>query len=336
MSASPWTSAPVELERRPQWWWLTVRALGAATTLAVGAVHLQQYVKLYSSVPTIGPLFVLNFAGATVIGLALLAPIERLAGPFGGAAVALLAAGGIVLAATSFVFLAVAERTTLFGFTEPGYDPTAIAAARQRDRCSGAARRVPARPPRRPRPHPPFVIGDPHMKRLLILGAALAAALTLAACGGGSSSTSTTSGTNDTVSVKTIGGVGRVLVDSHGMALYSSNVEANGKPACTGACNSFWKPLTLASGKPSVAAGAGKVSIVTRSDGKRQVAVDGKPLYTFVQDSPGEVNGNGFSDMFSGRRFTWTAALASGKSAASGSSGHGNSGRGAYSTGGGY
>ena len=94
-------------------------------TLAVGAVHLQQYVVVYSAVPTIGPLFVLNFAGATVIGLALLAPVERLAGRFGGVAV-----GGILLAATSLVFLAVAERTTLFGFTEPGYDPAAIAVAR--------------------------------------------------------------------------------------------------------------------------------------------------------------------------------------------------------------
>jgi hypothetical protein len=118
------------LTRRPQRWWLTVRALGAVMTLAVGAVHLQQYVVVYSAVPTIGPLFVLNFAGATVIGLALLAPLERLAGRFGGLAVAVLAAGGILLAATSLVFLAVAERTTLFGFMEPGYDPAAIAAAR--------------------------------------------------------------------------------------------------------------------------------------------------------------------------------------------------------------
>jgi hypothetical protein len=109
---------------------MTARALGALATLAVGAVHLQQYVTLYSSVPTIGTLFVLNFAGATVIGLALLAPIERPTGRLGGAIVALLAVGGIVLAATSFVFLLVSERTPLFGFKEPGYDPAGIAAAR--------------------------------------------------------------------------------------------------------------------------------------------------------------------------------------------------------------
>ncbi len=118
--------APERLRRRlpppPSRWPLALRALGALGALAVGAVHLQQYVKLYSAVPTIGTLFVLNFAGATVIGLALLAPIERLAAP--------LAAGGIVLAATSFAFLLVSEHRPLFGFQEPGYDPAGIAAAR--------------------------------------------------------------------------------------------------------------------------------------------------------------------------------------------------------------
>jgi hypothetical protein len=111
-------------------WPLAARVLGALGTLAVGAVHLQQYFKLYSEVPTIGTLFVLNFAGATVVGAALLAPIERVAGRLGHAAVSLLAVAAIGLAATSFVFLLVSERTPLFGFKEPGYDPTGIAAAR--------------------------------------------------------------------------------------------------------------------------------------------------------------------------------------------------------------
>ena len=108
------------------WWWLA-KALGAVALLAVGAVHLQQYLELYSSVPTIGPLFLLNFAGATVIAVALLAPTERW---FGSAAVTVAALGGIALAATSFVFLWVSERTPLFGFQEPGYDPAAIAFSR--------------------------------------------------------------------------------------------------------------------------------------------------------------------------------------------------------------
>lgn len=40
------------------------------------------------------------------------------------------ALGGIGLAATSFLFLLISERTPLFGFMEPGYDPAAILASR--------------------------------------------------------------------------------------------------------------------------------------------------------------------------------------------------------------
>jgi hypothetical protein len=110
--------------------WLTLRFLGALSVLAVGAVHLQQYNYLYSTIPTIGTLFLLNFVGATAIGLGLLAPVERVLGRLGEAALALLSLGGIGLSASAFVFLLVAERTPLFGFQEPGYDPTAIMAAR--------------------------------------------------------------------------------------------------------------------------------------------------------------------------------------------------------------
>jgi hypothetical protein len=72
----------------------------------------------------------LNFVGATVVGLGLLAPVERLLGRLGGAVLALLTLAGIAQAATAFVFLLISERTPLFGFMEPGYDPAAILASR--------------------------------------------------------------------------------------------------------------------------------------------------------------------------------------------------------------
>jgi hypothetical protein len=117
-------------ERRWSVMWLGARVLGALSLLAVGAVHLEQYSTLYSSIPTIGTLFVLNFAGATAIALGLLAPVERLLGRWGGPALALLTLGGVALAATAFVFLLISERTPLFGFMEPGYDPQAIMLSR--------------------------------------------------------------------------------------------------------------------------------------------------------------------------------------------------------------
>jgi hypothetical protein len=109
--------------------WLVARVLGALSLLAVGIVHLQQYFQLYSEIPTIGTLFVLNFVGATVVCVGLLAPLERL-GRAGSTALTLLALAGIAQAATAFVFLLISERTPLFGFQEPGYDPSAIMASR--------------------------------------------------------------------------------------------------------------------------------------------------------------------------------------------------------------
>jgi hypothetical protein len=112
------------------WPWPAARVLGALALLATGAVHLQQYTRFYSEVPTIGTLFLLNFAGAAVVGLALLTPLERLSGTHGATVVALLAAVGIAIAATAFVLLLISEQTPVFGFQEPGYDPPAMAAAR--------------------------------------------------------------------------------------------------------------------------------------------------------------------------------------------------------------
>lgn len=96
----------------------------------MGAIHIQQYFDLYSDIPTIGTLFVLNFVGATIVGLGLLAPLERLLGRLGNRLVALLALAGAAQAATAFVFLYISEHTPLFGFMEPGYDPQAILASR--------------------------------------------------------------------------------------------------------------------------------------------------------------------------------------------------------------
>ena len=94
-----------------------LRTLGAIAVLAVGAVHLYEYVGDYFSVvPIIGPLFLLNFVGATVIGLGLLVPAARMRFLH-----VLLALGGVGLAATSFVFLFISEHQPLFGFQDYGY-----------------------------------------------------------------------------------------------------------------------------------------------------------------------------------------------------------------------
>jgi len=101
-----------------------LRLLGALAVVVVGSVHLEQYFGVhYDVVPIIGPLFALNFAGATLIGLGLLLPAVRMR-----VLHILFALGGIGLAATSFVFLFVSESRPLFGFEEYGYRPVIIVA----------------------------------------------------------------------------------------------------------------------------------------------------------------------------------------------------------------
>ena len=151
------------------------------------------------------------------------------------------------------------------------------------------------------------------MKRLIfavaVLGLAVAV-LALAACSGGEyeSSDSPPAAQGDdtaTVSVEELGDSGPVLVDSAGKALYAPDEEADSSVVCTGACTSFWIPATIDGGAPSGSSLPGELGVVEREDGTRQVTFEGKRLYTFVEDEPGEVTGDGLSDAFDGQQFTW-------------------------------
>jgi hypothetical protein len=109
---------------------LALRAVGALALLAVAADHLYEYyADHYSAIPTIGTLFLLNGAGATALGLILLAPLNSvLPRPAARWALALTASGGIALAAASLAGLFIAETEPLFGFMEAGYRAVIVAA----------------------------------------------------------------------------------------------------------------------------------------------------------------------------------------------------------------
>jgi predicted lipoprotein with Yx(FWY)xxD motif len=160
------------------------------------------------------------------------------------------------------------------------------------------------------------------MKRLLLAGAAVAAALTLAACGGGNESspadTAAPGGAAATVSAVDIGGAGLVLVDSTGKALYASDEETAGDVLCTEACTAFWTPLTIGAEQPTASSLPGALGVFERPDGARQVTYDGKLLYSFTEDEPGEVTGDGFADAFDGQQFTWHVVHADGSEDSSG------------------
>lgn len=158
---------------------------------------------------------------------------------------------------------------------------------------------------------------------ILTMLAVPAVAIGLAACGGSSNSSSgatasnaaqTTTGGSSTVSTKSVGGVGTVLVDSKGDVLYTNNQDTSSKVVCSGSCNAIWPALMApSSGKPTSSDSSvqSKLGVL-----KGQVTYNGKPLYTFVSDTPGQATGNGAMDSFNGTSFTWSAATTGGSGAA--------------------
>ncbi len=62
-----------------------------------------------------------------------------------------------------------------------------------------------------------------------------------------------------------------------------------------------------------------ELGVITRPDGTKQVTAEGKPLYTFAEDSAGEVTGDGVSDEFGEQYFTWHVVVADSSATSSGS-----------------
>lgn len=87
------------------------------------------------------------------------------------------------------------------------------------------------------------------------------------------------------------------LVDARGMTLYTFDKDAanSGKSTCNGPCAALWPPaMASASDKPDGAWG-----LVTRDDGSRQWAYNGKPVYTYTPDrKPGDRGGDNFKDIW--------------------------------------
>jgi hypothetical protein len=98
------------------------RVIGAVALLVVGGVHLEQYtVAHFSVIPTIGPLFLVNFIAGTSLGLLLLMPIRRSARRGRLLFDSLAALAGIGVAAGALAALLISEHRPLFGFMEHGY-----------------------------------------------------------------------------------------------------------------------------------------------------------------------------------------------------------------------
>jgi hypothetical protein len=103
--------------------------VGGLAMLAAGADHLEEYIaNSFSTVPTIGTLFLLNFIAASGVGVGLLLPLGHVIPRHGERVRGALALSGIGIAVSSLVGLWISEQSTLFGFMDHGFRPAVVAA----------------------------------------------------------------------------------------------------------------------------------------------------------------------------------------------------------------
>jgi predicted lipoprotein with Yx(FWY)xxD motif len=94
---------------------------------------------------------------------------------------------------------------------------------------------------------------------------------------------------------------GAILATKGHLALYTWKKESDKKVHCTGACAQAWPPLTVAHATmvvKHVAGVMGTFGEIMRADGRTQVTLDGKPLYTYHGDSPTKILCNGIDGWF--------------------------------------
>ena len=87
--------------------------------------------------------------------------------------------------------------------------------------------------------------------------------------------------------------MGKIYTDEKGMTLYTYDKDEAGTSTCYDKCAVNWPPYMAAADT----AAEGDWTIVERTDGSKQWAYDGKPLYLWIQDkAPGDVTGEGKGD----------------------------------------
>jgi predicted lipoprotein with Yx(FWY)xxD motif len=252
-----------------------------------GALHLYLYFNGYGPVPTIGTLFVLQFAAAicsAVLVVATKGPVV----PAGAALFALATLGGYLLSLSVGLF-GFKEVPTSYGAWAGGLELAAFGVL-----GAVALARLALRAPRGGR-----VLATAARATGALLGAgALALALSLELVGPVAGAGAVRSGPatgKPTVVVVDLRHYGPVLADSSRMSLYLLSDERPGHLTCTSGCLSIWPPLLVGKGQvPRAGPGVrGHLGVLARG-GLRELTYNGYPLYTYAGDSsPGNANGEG-------------------------------------------
>lgn len=90
--------------------------------------------------------------------------------------------------------------------------------------------------------------------------------------------------------------VGKVLANPRGMTVYydSEDRPGSGTSACTGTCAREWLPVIAPVRIPAGMTLPGPLGSITLPGGKRQVTINGYPIYKYAGDkAPGQASGNG-------------------------------------------
>jgi predicted lipoprotein with Yx(FWY)xxD motif len=93
------------------------------------------------------------------------------------------------------------------------------------------------------------------------------------------------------VTMARVGGMSeQVLVDARRLPLYTYGLDTPTQSHVSGGLAALWPPLDSAS--PSATGASGNLTVLADSNGQR-VLYNGHFLYTFVDDTPGQVTGQG-------------------------------------------
>ena len=90
------------------------------------------------------------------------------------------------------------------------------------------------------------------------------------------------------------------ILTNQGMTLYLFTTDNVDVSNCYDQCAVNWPPLLVGDGAPVAGTGVdGELSIIDRTDGGRQVAYNGIPLYFWIRDvRPGDATGEGVGDVW--------------------------------------
>jgi predicted lipoprotein with Yx(FWY)xxD motif len=259
---------------------IALRLIGAGLLLATGAIHLDLYLTGYSTIPTIGVLFLLQVISAFAVGLLVLATGRRL-----------IAAGGAGFAVSTLAGYLVALHESLFGFRE--VRTTAGVAAGTIEVLALAS--LSALALRSPAGSTGSSVTSKQRRALTTAASGLTIlAAVLLGVSLTSSSTSPSTGSSNghvTLLVRSIDGRD-VVTNAQGFTLYWFGNDTSTTSNCNGSCSAYW-PAVI--GTPVAGSGlSGTLGTIRRSDGSIQATFDGHPLYHYIGDSgPGQNNGNG-------------------------------------------